>query len=48
LIPKYGASGAAAASAIGYVVGALLAWGLFTRLARAPETPPAVSPAAAG
>jgi O-antigen/teichoic acid export membrane protein len=48
LIPAYGASGAAAASAIGYVAGAALAWGLFTRLVRTPEAPPAASPAAAG
>jgi len=48
LIPKYGASGAAAASAIGYAAGASLAWGLFTRLARMPEAPPVASPAPAG
>jgi len=45
LIPSYGASGAAAASAIGYGAGAMLAWGLFTKLARTPEKAPA--PAAA-
>jgi O-antigen/teichoic acid export membrane protein len=46
LIPRYGASGAAAASAIGYGAGALLAWSLFTKLARTPETHPAAAPAA--
>ena len=35
LIPPFGASGAAAASALGYVAGALLAWALFLRLSRA-------------
>ena len=35
LIPPYGASGAAVASTIGYAAGALLAWLLFLRLARA-------------
>ena len=35
LIPPFGASGAAAASALGYVAGAILAWVLFLRLARA-------------
>ncbi len=47
LIPHYGASGAAAASAIGYGAGALLAWGLFTKLARTPEAHPATPAAAA-
>jgi O-antigen/teichoic acid export membrane protein len=47
LIPRYGASGAAAASAVGYGAGALLAWGLFTKLARTPEAKPVASPAAA-
>jgi O-antigen/teichoic acid export membrane protein len=40
LIPRYGASGAAAASAAGYAVGAALAWLLFVRLARTPEPAP--------
>jgi O-antigen/teichoic acid export membrane protein len=35
LIPPFGASGAAAASALGYVAGAILAWALFLRLSRA-------------
>jgi O-antigen/teichoic acid export membrane protein len=34
LIPPYGASGAAAASSIGYAAGGLTAWVLFERLAR--------------
>jgi O-antigen/teichoic acid export membrane protein len=34
LIPPYGASGAAAASSIGYVAGGVTAWVLFVRLAR--------------
>jgi O-antigen/teichoic acid export membrane protein len=34
LIPRYGASGAAAASSIGYAAGAGLAWVFFTRLGR--------------
>jgi O-antigen/teichoic acid export membrane protein len=34
LIGEYGKTGAAAASAVGYLVGAALAWGLFVRLAR--------------
>ncbi len=38
LIPSYGASGAAAASAIGYLAGAVLAYVFFVRLAREPET----------
>jgi O-antigen/teichoic acid export membrane protein len=33
LIPPYGASGAAVASAIGYAAGGLAAWISFTRLA---------------
>jgi O-antigen/teichoic acid export membrane protein len=37
LIPRYGASGAAAASAMGYAVGGGLAWLLFVRLARTPD-----------
>lgn len=40
LIPRYGASGAAAASAIGYAVGGALAWYLFVRLARSPDPSP--------
>jgi O-antigen/teichoic acid export membrane protein len=35
LIPPFGASGAAAASGLGYVAGAILAWALFLRLSRA-------------
>ena len=35
-IPRYGASGAAIASTIGYAAGGLLAWLLFERLARRP------------
>jgi O-antigen/teichoic acid export membrane protein len=35
LIPRYGASGAAVASSIGYAAGALAAWLIFERLARA-------------
>jgi O-antigen/teichoic acid export membrane protein len=39
LIPTYGASGAAVASSIGYAAGALAAWLIFERLARAePKT----------
>ena len=34
LIPRYGAEGAAGASALGYAVGSALAWYLFARLAR--------------
>jgi O-antigen/teichoic acid export membrane protein len=34
LIPPFGVRGAAAASTIGYLVAAALAWGLFVRLAR--------------
>jgi O-antigen/teichoic acid export membrane protein len=34
LIPPYGASGAAVASAIGYAAGGLAAWAVFVRLAR--------------
>jgi O-antigen/teichoic acid export membrane protein len=34
LIPAYGTNGAAVASSIGYVVGALLAWGFFVRVSR--------------
>ena len=34
LIPRYGASGAALASTIGYAAAAALAWLLFLRLAR--------------
>jgi O-antigen/teichoic acid export membrane protein len=33
LIPRYGGSGAAAASALGYVAGGLLAWIFFVRVA---------------
>jgi O-antigen/teichoic acid export membrane protein len=40
LIPRYGASGAAAASAVGYAFGAALAWYLFVRLARTPDAAP--------
>jgi O-antigen/teichoic acid export membrane protein len=47
LIPHYGASGAAASSAIGYGAAALVAWGLFTKLARTPEKEPAVAAASA-
>ena len=39
LIAAYGKSGAAAASAIGYLVGAALAWLFFARLARISRTP---------
>ena len=35
LIPRYGVEGAAVASAVGYGVGAVLAWALFRRVARA-------------
>ena len=45
LIPRYGASGAGAASSIGYGAGALLAWYFFVRLARNPDR--ALVPAAA-
>ena len=41
LIPRFGASGAAAASAVGYAVGAALAWLLFVRLVRTPQLAPA-------
>jgi O-antigen/teichoic acid export membrane protein len=34
LIPPYGTNGAAVASSIGYVAGALLAWLFFIRLSR--------------
>jgi O-antigen/teichoic acid export membrane protein len=34
LIPRYGTTGAAAASTIGYTVAAVAAWGFFARLAR--------------
>jgi O-antigen/teichoic acid export membrane protein len=34
LIPAYGKTGAAAASALGYLAGAALAWLFFARLAR--------------
>jgi O-antigen/teichoic acid export membrane protein len=34
LIPRWGAEGAAAASALGYAAGSALAWVLFARLAR--------------
>ena len=34
LVPSHGARGAAVASSVGYAAGALLAWGLFERLAR--------------
>src|SRR5581483_8697588 len=37
LIPKYGASGAAAASSIGYAAGTILACYFFLRLARRPD-----------
>ena len=37
LIPRYGASGAGAASSIGYAAGALLACYFFVRLARSPD-----------
>ena len=43
LIPRYGASGAAVASAVGYAVGGALAWLLFVRLAREPEPGPQAS-----
>jgi O-antigen/teichoic acid export membrane protein len=36
LIPRSGVSGAAVASSVGYVAGAVLAWVFFLRLARAP------------
>jgi O-antigen/teichoic acid export membrane protein len=39
LIGEYGKSGAAAASAIGYLVGAALAWFFFARLARISRRP---------
>ncbi|MBA2297645.1 MAG: hypothetical protein H0W14_06355 [Actinobacteria bacterium] len=34
LIPRFGAEGAAGASAVGYAAGAGLAWVLFARLSR--------------
>ena len=39
LIPRYGASGAGAASPVGYAVGAGLAWLFFVRLAGNPDIP---------
>jgi Na+-driven multidrug efflux pump len=42
LIPPYGASGAAAASAIGYAAGGIAAWICFVRLAR--QVSPAGAP----
>ncbi|MDQ5821900.1 MAG: hypothetical protein M3540_10700 [Actinomycetota bacterium] len=39
LIPRHGASGAAVASTIGYVVGGALAWIFFARLARSGPAP---------
>lgn len=38
LIPRYGASGAAAASTAGYAAGAVAAWAFFARLSRRPGT----------
>jgi O-antigen/teichoic acid export membrane protein len=35
LIPRYGASGAALASSIGYAAGGIAAWLIFERLSRA-------------
>jgi O-antigen/teichoic acid export membrane protein len=40
LIAEYGKTGAAAASSVGYLVGAALAWFFFARLARAPAVTP--------
>ena len=37
LIAEYGKAGAAAASSIGYVIGAALGWLFFARLARRPS-----------
>jgi O-antigen/teichoic acid export membrane protein len=45
LIPRYGASGAALASTIGYAVGVVLAWAFFERLSH--EKSAAVAPATA-
>jgi O-antigen/teichoic acid export membrane protein len=45
LIPGHGARGAASASTIGYVGGAVLAWALFAFLARRPEARRAILPA---
>lgn len=45
LIPRYGASGAAVASSIGYTAGSALACVFFFRLARSPEPAPAAAPA---
>jgi Na+-driven multidrug efflux pump len=39
LIPPYGASGAALASAIGYAAGAVAAWIIFVRLAASEVSP---------
>jgi O-antigen/teichoic acid export membrane protein len=44
LIPRHGASGAALASTIGYVVAAALAWVFLRRLARTPRAAPATNP----
>jgi O-antigen/teichoic acid export membrane protein len=44
LIPRHGASGAALASTIGYVVAAGLAWVFLRRLARTPRAAPATNP----
>jgi Na+-driven multidrug efflux pump len=41
LIKAWGPAGAAGASAIGYACGALVAWVLFMRIARARDTLPA-------
>jgi O-antigen/teichoic acid export membrane protein len=46
LIPKYGASGAALSSTIGYAIGVVLAWALFERV-RHETSPDAPSTGAA-
>jgi O-antigen/teichoic acid export membrane protein len=47
LIPRYGASGAAAASSIGYAAGTLLCCYFFVWLARRPDPAPVAAPVAA-
>ena len=47
LIPKYGASGAALSSTIGYAIGVVLAWALFERVRHETTSPDAPSTGAA-
>jgi Na+-driven multidrug efflux pump len=47
LIPPYGASGAAVASAIGYAAGGVAAWLFFTRLAKVRDGETALLPSPA-